>query len=178
MRRFQIILRMRKVSSGPLLSINTFCYMQWSCWRTVKALSRLPAKLGILCPRIRIRCPRIRIRCPRIRIRCPRIRMARSILLSAYKDCSAIWQQRSRLLRGYLELSCFAGSNTTNTGKATITKHGLSEASITKTGLFKYTESFTTKKMKIFRYKFWYFSYFCSKHGLWVLVRTASPRRF
>ena len=23
-----------------------------------------------------------------------------------------------------------------------------------------------------------YFSYFCSKHGLWVLVRTASPRRF
>ena len=26
--------------------------------------------------------------------------------------------------------------------------------------------------------KFWYFSYFCSKHRLWVLVRTASPRRF
>ena len=23
-----------------------------------------------------------------------------------------------------------------------------------------------------------YFSYFCSKHRLWVLVRTASPRRF
>ena len=26
--------------------------------------------------------------------------------------------------------------------------------------------------------KFWYFSYFCSKHRLWVLVRTASARRF
>ena len=26
--------------------------------------------------------------------------------------------------------------------------------------------------------KFWYFSHFCSKHRLWVLVRTASPRRF
>ena len=26
--------------------------------------------------------------------------------------------------------------------------------------------------------KFWYFSYFCSKHRLWVLIRTASPRRF
>ena len=25
--------------------------------------------------------------------------------------------------------------------------------------------------------KFWYFSYFCSKHRLWVLVRTASPSR-
>ena len=26
--------------------------------------------------------------------------------------------------------------------------------------------------------KFWYFSYFCSKHRLWVLVRTASRMRF
>ena len=26
--------------------------------------------------------------------------------------------------------------------------------------------------------KFWYFSYFCSKHRLWVFVRTASSRRF
>ena len=35
------------------------------------------------------------------------------------------------------------------------------------------------KKMKIFRKKkYWYFSYFCSKHRLWVPVRTASPRRF
>ena len=41
-----------------------------------------------------------------------------------------------------------------------------------------YTENFTTKnenfqiKIRIF------FSHFCSKHRLWVLVRTASPRRF
>ena len=26
--------------------------------------------------------------------------------------------------------------------------------------------------------KFWYFSYFCSKHRLWVLIRTSSLRRF
>ena len=26
--------------------------------------------------------------------------------------------------------------------------------------------------------QFWYSAYFCSKHRLWVLVRTASPRRF
>ena len=33
------------------------------------------------------------------------------------------------------------------------------------------TGSFQTKE-------YWYFSNFCSKHKLWVLVRTASPRRF
>ena len=49
---------------------------------------------------------------------------------------------------------------------------------ITKTRLFKYTENFSTKKWKISDKKFWYFSYFCSKHRLWVLVRTASMRRF
>ena len=32
------------------------------------------------------------------------------------------------------------------------------------------------KKEKIQIKKFWYFSYFCSKHRLWVLVRTASAR--
>ena len=49
---------------------------------------------------------------------------------------------------------------------------------ITKTCLFKYTENFTIKNW-IFQIKnFWYFSYFCSKHRLWVLVRTASTRRF
>ena len=37
---------------------------------------------------------------------------------------------------------------------------------------------FHHQKLKIFREKFWYFSYFCSKHRLWVLVRTASARRF
>ena len=34
------------------------------------------------------------------------------------------------------------------------------------------------KKLKIFDKKLSYFSYFCSKHRLWVLVRTASVRRF
>ena len=45
---------------------------------------------------------------------------------------------------------------------------------ITKTCLFKYIENFTTKIWKFSDEKFWYFSYFCSKHRLWVLVRTAS----
>ena len=49
---------------------------------------------------------------------------------------------------------------------------------IAKTYLFKYTEKFTTKKWKFSGKTFWYFSYFCSKHRLWVLVRTASTRRF
>ena len=43
---------------------------------------------------------------------------------------------------------------------------------ITKTRLLKYTESFTTKNGNFSDKKFWYFSYFCSKHRLWVLVRT------
>ena len=47
-----------------------------------------------------------------------------------------------------------------------------------KTWLFKYTENFTTKKSKFSDKKFWYFSYFCSKHRLLVLVRTAAPRWF
>ena len=33
-------------------------------------------------------------------------------------------------------------------------------------------------KWKFSDKKFWYFSYFYSKHRLWVLVRTASMRRF
>ena len=45
---------------------------------------------------------------------------------------------------------------------------------ITKACLFKYTEKFYHQKMKISDKKLWYFSYFCSKHRLWVLVRTAS----
>ena len=51
---------------------------------------------------------------------------------------------------------------------------------IMKTCLFKYTENFTTKKKKKKKSdkKFWYISYFYSKHRLWVLVRTASARRF
>ena len=49
---------------------------------------------------------------------------------------------------------------------------------ITKTRLFKYIENCTTKNGKISRQTLRYFSYFCSKHRLWVLVRTASSRRF
>ena len=49
---------------------------------------------------------------------------------------------------------------------------------ITKTCLFKYTENFTTKNGNFLIKKLWYFPYFCSKHRLWVLVRTASARRF
>ena len=49
---------------------------------------------------------------------------------------------------------------------------------ITKTRLFKYIENFTSKNIKFSDKKILYFSYFCSKHRLWVLVRTASARRF
>ena len=50
---------------------------------------------------------------------------------------------------------------------------------ITKTRLFKYMENFTSKKTENFQIKNTdFFSYFCSKHRLWVLVRTASARRF
>ena len=49
---------------------------------------------------------------------------------------------------------------------------------ITKTRPFKYIENFICKNWKFSDKKLWYFSYFCSKHRLWVLVRTASPRRF
>ena len=44
---------------------------------------------------------------------------------------------------------------------------------ITKTRLFKYTEIFITKKWKFSDKKLRHVSYFCSKHRLWVLVRTA-----
>ena len=49
---------------------------------------------------------------------------------------------------------------------------------ITKTCLFKYIGNFTYKNWKFSDKKLWYFSYFFSKHRLWVLVRTASARRF
>ena len=49
---------------------------------------------------------------------------------------------------------------------------------ITKTRLFKYIEIFISKNWKFSDKKLWYFSYFCSKHRLWVLIRTASARRF
>ena len=41
-----------------------------------------------------------------------------------------------------------------------------------------YWKFYHQKKVN-FQIKIWFFfSYFCSKHRLWVLVRTASPRRF
>ena len=49
---------------------------------------------------------------------------------------------------------------------------------ITKTRLFKYIENFTTKNLKFSDKNSDIFSYFCSEHRLWVLVRTASLRRF
>ena len=49
---------------------------------------------------------------------------------------------------------------------------------ITKTRLFKYIENFTSKNWKFSGKKLWYFSHICLKHRLWVLVRTASARRF
>ena len=49
---------------------------------------------------------------------------------------------------------------------------------ITKTRLFKYIETFTTKKGNFSDKKFWYFPYSCSKHRSWVPVRTAPSRRF
>ena len=55
---------------------------------------------------------------------------------------------------------------------------GVKSFFITKTRLFKNTENFTSKKWTFSAKNFWYFSYFCSKHRLRVLVRTASMRRF
>ena len=45
---------------------------------------------------------------------------------------------------------------------------------ITKTRLFKCIENFTTQKEKLSDKKNLYFSHFCSKHRLWVLVRTSN----
>ena len=51
---------------------------------------------------------------------------------------------------------------------------------ITTTRLFKYIENFKTQKKGKFsdKKKIWYFSYSCSRHRLWVLVRIATARRF
>ena len=51
-------------------------------------------------------------------------------------------------------------------------------AIITKTRLFKYLKILPPKNENFQIKKLWYFSYFCSKHRLWVLVRTASARWF
>ena len=47
---------------------------------------------------------------------------------------------------------------------------------ITKTRLFKCTENFTTRKRNFSEKKTDSFSYFRSKHRLWVFVRTASAQ--
>ena len=47
--------------------------------------------------------------------------------------------------------------------------HTLLSYNITKKRLFKYIENFTSKIWKFSDKKFWYFSYVCSKHRLWVL---------
>ena len=52
--------------------------------------------------------------------------------------------------------------------------HGL----ITKTRLFKYIENFTIKNWKFSDKNSDIFLYFCSKHSLWVLVRSVSQRQF
>ena len=49
---------------------------------------------------------------------------------------------------------------------------------ITKIPLFKYIENFTSKNWKCSDKILWFFSYFCPKYRLWVLVRTASARQF
>ena len=41
-----------------------------------------------------------------------------------------------------------------------------------------YWKFYNQKKGKFSDKNFWYFSYFISKHRLWVLVRTASARQF
>ena len=44
--QMQIILRMRKVSSGPWFSIHTLCSIQLGCKRTLKVLIRLQGCVG------------------------------------------------------------------------------------------------------------------------------------
>ena len=52
------------------------------------------------------------------------------------------------------------------------------ESRSTKTCLYKYTVNFTPQNWKFSDKKFWYFLSLCSKHRLWVLVRTALTSRF
>ena len=49
---------------------------------------------------------------------------------------------------------------------------------ITQTCSCNILQYFMVVKMVIFRWKKWYFPYFCSKHRSWVHVRTATLRRF
>ena len=55
------------------------------------------------------------------------------------------------------------------------------KTNITKTCLFKCIENFTTKKGKFSDKKFYFFfffSYICTKHRLWVLIKTTLTRPF
>ena len=54
----------------------------------------------------------------------------------------------------------------------------LTVANITKTRLFKYIQNFTSRNWKFSDKNSDFFSHFYSKHRFWVLVRTASARRF
>ena len=89
-----------------------------------------------------------------------------SVCLSANQIA---YKKRSKLF------PCRKGSKSRLTGTSSESE---SINFITKIRVFKYNENFTNKKWKFSNKKFWYFSYFCSKHRLWVLVGTASMRRF
>ena len=88
--------------------------------------------------------------------------MCSSIFNKFDASCSNIFYQR--LLYWQMAEECMCTANTQNT----LRKHAYSN---TLKILPPKNGNFSDKK-------FWYFSYFCSKHGLRVLVRTASMRWF
>ena len=94
-------------------------------------------------------------------------------LVKPYNEYFHIWL-RNHLMTLYS--LCHFCSKEYNTGAVSISGIILTFffSFITKTHLFKYTENFTTKKWKFSNKKSWYLSYFCSKHRLWVLIRTAN----
>ena len=84
-----------------------------------------------------------------------------------------------RLQAADLMRTCFPSNRTTWQKNITLFQmKGYLPQVIMKTHLFKYIENFTSKNWKFSGKKLWYFSYICLKHRLWVLVRTASVRRF
>ena len=56
--RFRSSCPMPKISSGPLISIYTFCSIQWFCKQTVKALIRLHGCAGWSGPSLSTLCPK------------------------------------------------------------------------------------------------------------------------
>ena len=93
-------------------------------------------------------------------------------LASAYATMKR-WARRFSVVAGAFKIESVRGGSQPLYLK-TILRLYLLILYITKTCLFNYTENFTTKKWKKNQIKKWYFSYFCSKPRLWVLVRTAS----